>query len=52
MKKIYLISIIALFLLLLVPYFENIAAADATFFGGTLAFMSLFRVLVVGGMIL
>ncbi len=52
MKKIYLIAIITLFLLLLVPYFENIATADVLFFGGDIAFISIFRLLVVGGMIL
>lgn len=52
MKKIYLIAIITLFLLLLVPYFENIGAADVLFFGGDMLFISMFRVLVVWGMIL
>ncbi len=52
MKKIYLISIITLFLLLLVPYFENIATANVLFFWGDLAFISIFRLLVVWGMML
>lgn len=52
MKKIYLIAIISLFLLLLVPYFENIGAANVLFFGGDATFISVFRLLVVGGMIL
>ncbi len=52
MKRVYLIAIITLFLLLLVPYFENIATADVIFFGWDVAFISIFRLLIVGGMML
>lgn len=52
MKRTYLIGSIVLFLVLLIPYFQNIGGAAVVFFNGEVPFNSMFWYLVAGGMIL